>query len=304
MTSNQVQGIGSRSIDDVIDATRRLYATADKKRLAWDLWFHTCHHVGALALALRTSASRDDQVQELADTTLWLFTVLSRASEPLIKQEESEPDLQSIVRILGSGSDQLWLRYPGQCPVCLDSKGNKPSTTTVNACRCELPNLGQLPPKQLRSLVPRLRKLGAARATQRPLSLDAWQELLTQIYMTHLNSVSHLELASIVSEQTGFVSDSMLRLYSYTFDKAPPTGEEVKWRATWFGLELARLTGLILLAASKIGESLASAVGRRYSLNTEADLTCWACKQSSCACRLCIAPHDVSVRELLGRMAS
>ena len=103
MTPKKTAEIGSRSIDEVIDATRQLYAHADKKRLAWDLWFHTCHHASALALALRTGATRDVQLRELADTTLWLFTVISRSSEPIVLDSGSEPDLNAVVRILGRG---------------------------------------------------------------------------------------------------------------------------------------------------------------------------------------------------------
>lgn len=304
MRQTQNRTLGSRPLDEVVDATRALYARADQKRLAWDLWFHTCHHAAGLARVLRTGGTQNGWREELADTTLWLFTLISRASGVRVASGDTEPDLEAVVHVSGRCSDLLWLRYPGVCPTCLHSGRDVPPISDGPlVCSCSPLLADQLGPKVLRGLAPQLQSLIVERAPLRPTSVDAWQKYLSHVFQRSMRGVSEQHLGALVAEQVGFVCDAILRLYSYTLER-PPTRDEAVWRRTCFELELANLTCLAFLTAEKGGERLSSLIDGRYPSNSLGDLTCWACKQSLCSCNLRLAPHDIRVAELLTLMAS
>src|SRR5437899_2568629 len=169
MTQTPSRTLGSRPLDDVVDATRALYANADRKRLAWDLWFHTCHHAAALARTLRTEGTHGGWRNDLADTTLWLFTLISRASDVRAASDDNERNLDAVVRISGRCSDLLWLRYPSMCPTCLrGGRDPLPISQGPLLCSCAAIVADQLEPRELRTLAPRLRSLAVERALLRP----------------------------------------------------------------------------------------------------------------------------------------
>src|SRR2546427_3249256 len=149
-----LNNLGSRSLDELVAETRRLYARADQKRLAWDLWFHTCHHAAELARTLRTCGTAEEWKQELADTTLWLFTLIARAAGARLSgRTQGPPSLDSVIRISGGCSDLLWLRYPGVCPSCLKRLSERATVADEPvACSCEGHVVDQLKPEEHKDL--------------------------------------------------------------------------------------------------------------------------------------------------------
>jgi hypothetical protein len=103
-------------------------------------------------------------------------------------------------------------------------------------------------------------------------------------------------LAAMIGEQVGFVSDAILRLYSY---KSVPDVSSITWKRTWFEFELARMVSLSLLVAHCMNARLSAVLARRYRPGADGRLTCWHCGDTECTCQLIIAPHDISVEDLL-----
>ncbi len=303
MTNSEIASLGSRDLDEIVRETRRLYATADSKRLVWDLWFHTCHHVAALAKAVRNDRPEEICNRELADSALWLFTFVGRASEPGLMPEAGEqPSVQTLIKVSGTLSDMLWLRYPGACPTCMAEYSERGKSQEIRKCRCPSQLSDEVDSADvLRERQDVLRRIGAENAARRPESIDAWQELLAVIFHSVQLERRKQDLGVLLAEQAGFVSDTIVRLYSYTVTK-PPAKEEVRWRQVWFEFEISRLTNLLFLMASKGGEQLSAVIGGRYGQHSKAEMSCPYCKRTECNCEILIAPFDFSVLELRKRM--
>jgi len=299
--------VGLWELDTLVRAVGQLYATADKKRTLWDVWFHTCHHTGALATELRTEPDEGAWMEELADTCLWFLTAIDRIGRPKPKASTSGSELEAVVRISGRCSDLLWQRYAIGCPSCVREPAETPERAPKYPAMCQCNPRFPDDAKHDQTLRPRmalLRTRADERRAARPDTIIEWQQYLSSVFQTLLAfpDARRVHLGHLLLEQLGSTSDALIRTYSYTAKK-PPVLDEVRWRQTRLELELARFLCLLFLVPSARDKDLADIIGRRYGPVEGRKLRCWACHAQECVCPLQIAPSDVSIEDLVSKMA-
>src|SRR3989442_7640886 len=105
--------VGQKPLDEFVDVVAKIYSAHDKHRSIWDVWCHTLHHAAGVAEQIRKGVHDDCLQREIADFSLWLFTMVLKLRGEFGRSEGSfEAPADKFIRIRNNCSDVLWQRYP------------------------------------------------------------------------------------------------------------------------------------------------------------------------------------------------
>ncbi len=212
--------IGDTSIDEFVRIIPAIYAVHDKKRNLMDVWLHTNHHAAAIGEEVRKSRPGGKLLEEIADFSMWYFTLIGRLQGRMGDAGDSDIDSERerLIRIDHSYSDLLWNKYPGMCPVCYwrRTKGDrvKEAKEIQRRCDCLLWDVEGRDQAQKRKHALALRDF-AAEARGKPRSVDEWQLMFGTVFGANLRHLDMSDIAFHLLEELGEVSDAMARMYTY-----------------------------------------------------------------------------------------
>ena len=326
---------GQIGLDAAVDAVSVIYAKHDRHRSLWDIWSHAMHHAAAVAEEIRKrslpEASDEKLKQEIADLTLWLFTMMARLKGPLgSPMQDNEVPQDLVVRIPINPSDLMWNRYPGVCPWCYCAKHPDGSARIADAdfqqpCCCDSLGIsGRTKLKEeLRARAKRTRWLAKEHTSQRPQSIDDWQDMIGMIYRERLRNATLSEVALHLFEEMGETSDGLIRMYTYSSKDS--TEDEFPLRQIRLEDELADvlswLFGLVerldleIRNLPQVGRSISSPtfstgrlllsqiLGARYGADKGRTLRCFHCEGAPCRCEVRLLQSEEDVEDLLAKLA-
>jgi len=313
--------VGLMQLDDYVQVVPRIYGAHDQNRSIWDVWCHTLHHGAAVAERIRKNEPRDKLYREIADFSLWLFTLVQKLSgRPARRKSPNETDVETLIRIARGCSDLLWHRYPGVCHLCYARRTRIGSRPLLDLCDCAAQPPDCRDKKTKRQDSKDLRRFSEANRSRKPKTIDLWQIMFGGVFKANIERLSLLEIGFHLMEELGEVSDALVRMYSYT---------ENDFRAGEPGWRQARLEGQIAdvfswlfglveklnylerteTEANRKGAgtgspppeqvSLSGVIWRRYGSDRLRSFRCPACDRDVCACRLLFVPATRPANEWL-----
>src|SRR6266478_16574 len=214
--------VGQKPLDEFVDVVAKVYSAHDKNRSIWDVWCHTLHHAAGVAEQIRKGAPDEVLYREVADFSLWLFTMVLKLGREFGKSEgsfEAPPD--KFIRIQSTCSDLLWHKYPKSCPSCFAPRIGSESTNAaglghLNPCECRARR------PEAEDLVGRNERIRALRnhselfRVEKPNSIDEWQKMFGSVFEANLKALSLTDIALRLMEKIGEASDAMIRMYTYS----------------------------------------------------------------------------------------
>lgn len=306
---------GSATLDEIVDIIHDIYQDKDELRPLWDVWLHTHHHAAEIAQHLRLVPSvSEDLLIEIADFTVWLFTVVGKLRRPVGRTKtEHETNQETVVWIKHSCADVLWNRYPRLCPRCYSraralSVSDSEAIRSSAACECVKSTLIPLATDASLPLVD-----GAV--ASKPSGIDSWQEMFAHIYAASLCRFPLEAIALHLLEDLGKASDAIVRMYTYREESFRPG--ELKQRQTrlqntiadvfcWLFVLVTRLDALASAddstRSSAVSEvKLSSIIWRRYGSDPNRSLCCphGGVPQPRCTCPLIFVGVNREATELL-----
>jgi|SRR3972149_2870140 len=311
--------IGELPLDEFVSVIPRIYSRLDASRSIWDVWLHANHHAAGIGEEARKRRPGGKLLEEIADTAMWLFTFVGKLQAPLGDPKPGERPEESLIRVSSSYSDLLWNKYPNMCPVCYwrrtqGERTRESSGVFAGPCDCLLADVESRDQTQKRQHVNAIREYAADKVSEKPTSVDKWQDMFARIFAANLR---HLDLASIafhLLEEMGEVSDAMVRMYTY--DGRKPV--EPNWSQVWLEEEIADVTSWLfaLIESLKLiidtvdeyekwrfGEAytvrdrilLSTVLWRRYGADSLRSLFCPHCRRTPCECSVLLPPEGITI---------
>lgn len=323
------QTIGDLQLDDFVDVIPRIYSNKDQFRSLWDAWLHLMHHGSAVGEEVRKGASSPQFFTEIADFSMWFFTVISKMTGRIgVPNTDNEATLDSLIRIRHNFSDILWLKYPGMCPVCYwrRSHGERDKEKEPgfdSPCDCMLYEVEARDQTAKKVHTHALRAFATERIKNKPVGVDQWQQMFATIFAANLRHLSFESIAFHLLEEIGEIADAMARTYTYRSDEFVPGAPN--WAQVWLEEEISDVSSWLFALVNRAdsvrqvadkydrwssphGEGgerpplrLAQIIWRRYGSNELEDFYCPTClKQAECECPLIMVPATTSVDKLMG----
>ncbi len=315
---------GQTSLDEYVNVVASVYSPHDHHRSIWDVWCHTLHHAAGIAQQIRKGATEDKLHVEIADFSLWLFTVVLKLTGNFGQSEgRSETPQESLFRIQSSCSNLLWHKYPNACPLCSARKiaANTTPAAIGDLYPCEC--LGHQPeaeqPDARRNRLIALRKYSDHARSKKPTSIDSWQTMFGAIFGQNLALLPLTEVALHLMEELGEVSDAMIRMYTYK-EKTFRSGEP-NWRQSNLEVQLADVFSWLFALAEKLNllereryehekqssdsasepfdpVRLSKIIWRRYGSDALGSFYCPFCGETVCKCPILLVPATRTIEEL------
>jgi len=313
--------IGAIGLDSLIEGISSVYANHDRSRSLWDIWSHALHHGAAVAEEIRKHGevvAIDGKLrQELADLTLWFFTMLVKLRGPIGSADPGMPPQDSLVRISVGPSRLMWNRYPGVCPWCFclqypTERDDAANASGPGSCRCDELNISAVPKvkMEIRKRAERMRRKAEACRESMPRSLDEWQALIRAIYRSRLTKLSTTDVTLHLLEEMGEVSDGLIRMYTYS--KKDHVEKEIFARQIRLEDELADTLSWIFSLLECLGKGNASGesilmsaiLWAQYGSNDKRCLFCRHCGDPVCSCPVRLISDREDVAELRSSIAT
>jgi len=312
--------VGKLGLDEIVDASSAIYARHDAKRSLWDIWSHAMHHAAAVAEEIRKIDLAPGAIaklrQEIADLTLWFFTMLGKLRGQLGLPNESQSPQDWLVRISVGASELMWNRYPGVCPGCYcamhaDADAQIKKEDLWQPCSCDWLAISAKEKKktEIRARAKRTRRLARAGLTERPRSLDEWQMRVASLYDDRLRKLSKTEVMLHLLEEMGEVSDSLIRMYSYSEKDRDHLDEEIIARQIRLEDELADVLSWLFSLVNHSSERreekwfISTVLWDRYGSDTTQSFWCGTCNQAPCACTILLLQSEDQIREIRNKLA-
>lgn len=322
--------VGQLQLDDFVDGVRAVYSGKDHLRSLWDVWLHANHHAAAIGEEVRKGGSGGELLSEIADFSMWLFTVVDKLRGNLGDAKSSnETPQETIIRIEHGYSDLLWNKYPGVCPVCYwrRSRGNRAREAADGfrrPCDCLMHDVERRNQSDKRRHVQTLREYASDCSGQRPTSIDEWQRMFASIYGANLRHLSMSDIAFHLLEEMGEVSDAMIR--TYTYKEQEFIEGEPQWRQILLEEEFADVSSWLFALVEKadlirqtadsydrwrFGERfvareplrLSQIVWKRYGSEDFQSFFCpHGTPQQVCSCPIVLVPATHDVAALLAKV--
>lgn len=322
--------IGRVQLDDFVSIIPRIYQSKDRYRSLWDVWLHTLHHASAIGEEVRKGGRDEKLFVEIADFSMWFFTVLSKMNgETGVRKPGEKSVVESLIRVRNSYSDLLWLKYPQMCPVCYwrRTHGDRDGESQPgfdSKCDCLLHEVEKRDQSQKEQHVRNMRSYARKMISRKPAGVDQWQEMFATIFEANLKHIDLPSAAFHLLEEVGEVSDAMARMYTYRTDEYRPGSPS--WAQVWLEEELADVGSWLFAIVTKAdsirmaadayerwqgGDSvpprpqvrLSNIIWRRYGLDELQDFYCVHCRQQSeCACPIVLIPGTHTVKDLKSKM--
>lgn len=305
--------VGRMQLDDYVQVVPRIYGKHDQNRSIWDVWCHTLHHGASVAERIRKKVPPEKLFSEIADFSLWLFTVVQKLSGRLGRRKTpNETPIETLIRIQNSCSDVVWFRYPGVCHLCYArrSAGRVTEVDVPDPCDCNWPLKDLRDKETKRADSKTLEEFGRANHKRKPKAIDDWQALFGHIFRKKLPTLSSLEIGSHMLEELGEVSDAMVRMYSYTEENF--RSGEPNWRLARLEGQIADVFSWLFALVEKMNEAKAETVAsersrirlseiiwQRYGSEPLGSFRCYACNKAVCACRLVFIPATRPIEDLI-----
>lgn len=319
------ESIANVSLDDFISTVRGIYDTQDAKRSSWDIWLHANNHAAAIGEEARKYEPGEKLLQEIADFSMWLFTLVGKIIATYGAPINSHGIEETTIRIDNEFSDLVWNKYPRMCPVCFwrrTKEGMKISSKDFNRpCDCLLYPVESRDQSEdekrdhIKKLhIKKLHKYAKEHYSDKPPSVDLWQGMFYDIYRSNLRHLRLQDIAFHLLEEVGEVSNAMSRMYTYGKDKFKPG--EPSWHRIYLENEIADVASwlftlvnsleLIPRIASTFQKyvfgstvmrddqiTLSGIIWGRYGANVLNKLYCPHCKSSPiCECPIILVSTD------------
>ncbi len=314
---------GKTPLDDYVRVVASIYGTHDGHRSIWDVWCHTLHHAAGVAEQIRKGVHDDCLQREIADFSLWLFTMVLKLRGEFGRSEGSfEAPADKFIRIRSNCSDMLWQRYPRLCPSCHGTTISQGSVIeiAVDACDCRAHPRALEDEDAWRRRIAAVREYSGRIRSGKPSAIDEWQEMFGAVFSGDLSLFSLSDIALHLMEELGEVSDAMIRMYSYSprsFVDGEPNWRQVRLEAqladvfSWLFALVEKLNSLKLLARGSETQgrkmistpvkavSLSGIIWQRYGSDSLRSFCCWKCKLPACGCQIILVPATQPNAELL-----
>jgi hypothetical protein len=318
--------VGQLPLDQFVRVVSTIYNGHDQYRSIWDVWCHTMHHAAGIAEQIRKGESEEDLYREIADFSLWLFTmVLKLSGEFGHPKGEFEGPQDRYIRIWNSCSDIVWHKYPKLCPLCHDKRIARANVAEVKLgdiqpCCCP-PNPGtQESDDAWRRRIAAVREYSGQIYAEKPKGIDEWQGMFGAVFGDKLSLFSLSDISLHLMEELGETSDAMIRMYSYspnTFVDGEPNRRQVKLEAQFadvFSWLFALVEKLNFLKQPVLGSGtadqemipqptrairLSEIIWQRYGSDSRQLFCCWKCKLPDCGCKIILVPNVRPSAELL-----
>lgn len=303
--------VGRLSLDQFVEVVSTVYSMHDKQRSLWDVWCHALHHAAGVAKQIRMGKVDQQLFNEMADFSLWFFTLILKLRGKFGEIEGSfvEPR-DRFIRIQSSCSDLLWHKYPKLCPSCVLSAGKLTAATAQGPIRCEcVAHQNPTEPKDARrERLLAVRDYAIRINRDKPTTIDGWQEMFADVFDEILASTSPIDITLHLMEELGEVADAMIRMYTYkeeTFRLGEPN-----WRQMNLESQLADVFSCCFALAEKLDrfqakgvpgrtQRLSGIIWRRYGSDDLRSFFCPFCKSIVCCCPIILVPPIRTTGELL-----
>jgi NTP pyrophosphatase (non-canonical NTP hydrolase) len=329
--------IANVSLDEFVAAVAGIYKRQDKKRSIWDIWLHTVNHAAAIGEEARKYKPGEELLQEIADFSMWLFTFVGKSESTFGSVAGRQRIEESTVRTQMTFSDIIWNKYPGVCPLCfgrrVDQGISASDTKLMEPCECLIHPIEtryqEMTPEERervdRLRTKRLRQYATEHISDKPSSVDGWQQMFRHIYEPNLRHLRLTDIAFHLLEEVGEVSNAMLR--TYTYDKEKFQAGEPAWRQIALENEIADVSSWlftlinhlelmpeiarafqkfvfkdIVIPDKKI--MLSGIIWRRYGSDDLDSLYCpHICKKPVCKCPIWLVQDKKSLTKIVDNFA-
>jgi NTP pyrophosphatase (non-canonical NTP hydrolase) len=318
--------VGQTPLDEYVSIVAKIYSQHDKHRSIWDVWCHTLHHAAGVAEQIRKRAPDEDLHREIADFSLWLFTMVLKLKGEFGRSEGSfEAPHDRFIRIQSTCSDLLWHKYPKSCPSCsstriADTRTDDVRPGHINPCGCPLRSLEAEGAVAKSKRIEALRNYSIIIRAEKPKAIDEWQKMFGMVFETNLKVLALSEIALRLMEKLGEVSDAMIRMYTYSekkFDNGEPNRRQSNLEGeiadvfSWLFALVERLDSLSQKTHenTKLGPEVTTAhtpsvrlsgiIWDRYGSDALESFCCWKCKARECRCQIILVPATRPAEEVL-----
>jgi NTP pyrophosphatase (non-canonical NTP hydrolase) len=322
--------IGQTALDTFVELIPDIYSDHDAKRDIMDVSFHASHHAAGIGEEVRKSKPGGKLFDEIADFSMWFFTLLGKLEGQLGQARNGESPRHSVIRIGHTYSDLVWNKYPNLCPVCYwrrthGDRTKEDASTIRSACDCLLYDVETRDQGQKRTHVEAQRDYARDHVGEKPGSVDDWQRMFGRIFEANLRHLDMSDIAFHLLEELGEVSDAMVRMYTY--DKEDYRPGEVRWRQIWVEEELADVSSWLFALVEKtnwireIAEEyeqwrlkegaddtpkrprlyLSSIVWKKYGSDALKSLFCpyGSGQAQKCTCEILFVPEDIKLEDAI-----
>jgi hypothetical protein len=323
--------VGKMQLDDYVDVISEVYGRQDGNRSLWDVWGHALHHGAAIAERLRRKAPAAELMREIADFSLWLFTLVHKVGGEVGQPNggAAETAVEPSIRVSSGCSEMVWHKYPGLCPVCFrrrneDRTISQPSETLRQPCDCMLYRNFSLSKDAWRDNIIGLRGYSETIRDGKPASIDQWQTMFLEVFEANLRALPICEIVLHLMEELGETADAMVRMYSYktdTFVQGVPRIRQLRLEAeiadifSWLfavvgKIDLLKQQGVDIdcwqmSEEFKVGEPLrlSQIIWKRYGSDSLGSFYCPFCENAGCTCELVFVPVNRTMEELRATLA-
>jgi NTP pyrophosphatase (non-canonical NTP hydrolase) len=310
--------VGQIPLNEYVAVVARIYSKHDNHRTIWDVWSHTLHHAAGVAEQIRRGAADKDLHIEIADFSLWLFTLVLKLTGRFGQSDgRSETPGESLIRIHNDCSDLLWHKYPKTCPSCYARRigAGAVGEERLEPKPCDCPTHPPLPKdgKLRRERINALRQHSEKIRSEKPSSIDEWQEMFRTIFAGSIEARSLTDLALHLMEELGEVSDAMIRMYTYRENSF--IDGEPNWRQSSLEAQIADVFSRLFVLVEKLSlvktkEQLGNAqpyipvrlstiIWGRYGSESEGSFYCPSCSRLVCSCGIILVPATRPIEDLL-----
>ena len=319
--------IGKTQLDEFVSIVPGIYSAKDDKRSTWDVWYHTIHHAAAIGEEVRKGAAGSQLLIEIADFSLWLFTIIHKLNGTIGQKKSKRETVQErIIRIKNTCSDLLWNKYPRMCPVCYwrrtkGDRGPEGVEGFLSPCDCLLYDVEGRNQSQKRLHVTTMRAFCDDNRSRKPKGVDEWQEMFSTIFKANLPHLTLVDIAFHLLEEIGEVSDAIIRMYTYKKEDFIKKDEPL-WRQIWLEEEFADVFSWLFTLVEKLNlmretadeydrwrfgatfvarkpMHLSEIIWKRYGSDDLRRFYCPHCTEPECQCPIVLVPPDRSIAELL-----
>src|SRR5260370_24223308 len=165
----------------------------------WDVWCDTLHHAAGFAEQIRRGVNDDCLQGEIADFSLWLFTMVFKLRGELGRSGgRFDAPADKFIRIRSNCSDMLWQRYPRLCPSCHGTTISQGSVIeiAVDACDCRAHPRALEDEDAWRRRIAAVREYSGRIRSGKRSAIDEWQEMFGPVFSSDLTlfPLSHIPL--------------------------------------------------------------------------------------------------------------
>lgn len=186
------------TIDDFVKAFGDVYGNWDQKRSIERMWLQVVEEASSVAEAVR-EVNYVDVVSHLADTFCWICGLVSKCKteNPILHFKE---DFSSII----------WMKYPGQCPLC---------DTSPCQCLTKKRDINRRSPEEKTRAYNHVRSKAKRTVKDRIKNLDRIVNMFEDIFGPSYFIVPIEEITFHFTEEVGEVAEQIRQLYA--LDMAP-----------------------------------------------------------------------------------